>query len=57
MFLEEVSAIVDKKTLLQMYKSATNEDFGFLTVKLNARDKRKMFMVKFNSYIEIDEDW
>ena len=33
MFLEEVSAIVDKKTLLQMYKSATNEDFGFLTVK------------------------
>ena len=55
MFLEEVSAIVDKKTLLQMYKKATDESFGFLFVKLNARDKRKMFMVKFNSYIEFEE--
>ena len=41
MFLEEVSAIVDKKSLLQMYKSATDLDFGFLFVKLNARDKKK----------------
>ena len=55
-FLEEVSAIVDKKALLQMYKKATNEDFGFLTVKLTSRDRRRMFMVKFDSYIEIDED-
>lgn len=55
MFLEEVSAIVDKKSLLQMYKRSTDEDFGFLFVKLNARDKKKMFMVKYNSYIEIDE--
>ena len=56
MFLEEVSAIVDKKSLLQMYKRSTDEDFGFLFVKLNARDKKKMFMIKYNSYIEIDED-
>ena len=41
MFLEEVSAIVDKKTLLQMYRKATDESFGFLCVKLNARDKQK----------------
>ena len=41
MFLEEVSAIVDKKSLLQMYKRSTDEDFGFLFVKLNARDKKK----------------
>ena len=55
MFLEEVSAIVDKKTLLQMYKKATDEDFGFLFVKLNARDKKNMFMVRYDSYIEFEE--
>ena len=54
-FLDEVSAIVDKKTLLQMYKTATDENFGFLTVKLTQRDKSKMCMIKFDSYIEIDE--
>ena len=40
-FLNEVSAIVDKKTLLQMYKKATDEDFGFLTVQLTSRDKKE----------------
>ena len=55
MFLDEVLAIVDKTALLQMYKSATDEHFGFLTVKLTSRDKTKMFMIKFNSYIEIAE--
>ena len=54
-FLDEVSAIVDKKTLLQMYKSATDLDFGFLFVKLNSRSKKNMFMINYNSYIEIDE--
>ena len=54
-FLHEVSAIVDRKTLLHMYKSATDIDFGFLTVKLTSRDKRKMFMVRFDSYIEFEE--
>ena len=38
-----------------MYKTATDENFGFLTVKLTQRDKSKMFMIKFDSYIEIDE--
>ena len=50
-----MSAIVDKTTLLQMYKSATEIDCGFLTVKLTSRDKRRMFMVRFDSYIEFDE--
>ena len=54
-FLDEVSAIVDKKALLEMYKKATDEDFGFLTVKLTSRDRRRMFMVKFDGYIEFDE--
>ena len=54
-FLDEVSAIVDRKVLLQMYKKATDLDFGFLFVKLNSRSKQNMFMVTFNSYIEFDE--
>ena len=54
-FLDEVSAIVDRKTLLQMYKSATDLDFGFLFVKLNSRSKKNMFMIKFDNYIEFDE--
>ena len=57
MFVEEVSALVDKKTLLRMYRKATDEDLGSLFVKLNARDKKNMFIEKYNSYIEIaDED-
>ena len=55
-FLDEVSAIVDKKTLLKMYITATEIDFGFLFVKLNARNKKKMFMIKYNSYIEINDE-
>ena len=50
-----MSAIVDRKTLLQMYKKATDVDFGFWTVKLTSRDKKTMFMIKFDSYIEFDE--
>ena len=56
MFLEEVSAIVDKKTLLKMYNTATEIDFGFLFVKLNARNKKKMFMIRYDSYIEINDE-
>ena len=54
-FLDEVSAVVDRQILLQMYKSATYVDFGFLTAKLTQRDKRKIFMTQFDSYIEVDE--
>ncbi len=38
-----------------MYKKATDESFGFLFVKLNAKDKNNMFMVNYNSYIEFEE--
>ena len=54
-FLDEVSAIVDKKTLLKIYNTANEFDFGFLFVKLNARSKKHMFMIKYNNYIKFDE--
>ena len=42
-FLEEVSALADQKTLLDIYNLATKEDFSFLYVKLNSKSKNDMF--------------
>ena len=41
--IEEVSALYDKRTLMDMYKTATDEPYGFLYVKLTAKDKTEMF--------------
>ena len=46
--IEEVSAVYDKKTLYQLYKMATGEAYGFLYIKLTARDKEDMFYSKFS---------
>jgi len=53
-FVDEVSAVTDKKTLLDMYQLATHEPFSFLYVKLSSKDHNKMFMIKFNSYIQLE---
>ena len=37
-----------------MDKSASDIDFGLLTVKMTQRDKNKICIVEFDSYIEID---
>ena len=50
-FLDEVSALVDKKALLEMYNLATDEAFSFLYVRLTEKNKDKMFMIKFNQYL------
>ena len=42
-FIDEVSAVLDKKTLLKIYSIATSEPFSFLYVKLAAKDKNYMF--------------
>ena len=39
--VEELSAIYDKKTLLQIYHEAVSEDYSFLYVNLISKDKRK----------------
>ena len=44
-FLEEVSALADQKTLLDIYNLATKEDFSFLYVKLNSKSKSNMFLL------------
>ena len=49
--VEELSAIYDKKTRLQIYHEAVSEEHNFLYVNLMQKDKRKMFMTRFNHYL------
>jgi hypothetical protein len=53
-FTDEVSAVADKKTILEMYQLATHEAFSFLYVKLSSKDHNKMFMIKFSSCIQLE---
>jgi hypothetical protein len=52
-FIEEVSAVVDKKTLMQIYNMATSEPYSFLYVNLRAKTKDNIFHIKFDKKIEI----
>jgi len=47
-FIDEVSAVYDKKTLLALYNAATEEPFSFLYVKLTAKNKEDMFYKRFS---------
>ena len=49
--VEELGAIYDKKTLLQIYHEAVSEDYSFLYVNRMSKDKRKMFMTRFEHYL------
>ena len=42
-WLEEMSAIHDKKTLIALYNKATSVPYGFLYIKVNATKKEDMF--------------
>ena len=53
-FIDEVSALVDKQTLLEMYKLAPREAFSFLYIKLTAKDINDMFYIKFGQKLMID---
>ena len=54
-FLEEVSALADKKTLLDIYNLATSEDYSLLYVKLNSKSKNDMFFVRYEKRIELED--
>ena len=55
MFLEEMGGMIDKKTLLEIYKLATKEAYSFLYVKLNAKSLDNMFMINFTKRIKIQD--
>ena len=48
--VEELSAIYEKKTLLQIYHEAVSEVYSFLYANLMSKDKRNMFMTRFDHF-------
>jgi hypothetical protein len=48
-----VSAIADKKSLLEMYNLATEEPYSFLYVKLNAKNINDMFFIRFDKKLQL----
>ena len=55
-FIDEVSAVADKKTLMQIYTLATTEPYSFLYVNLRAKKVSEMFHIRFDKKIEIESD-
>ena len=55
-FLEEVSAVMDKKTLLKIYHQCTKEPYSFLYVKLTAKTIEDMFYSNFNKRVTFAKD-
>ena len=49
--IEEMSAIYDKKTLLQIYHEAIDEPYSFLYINLMEKDRKRIFMKKFDHYL------
>ena len=47
-FVDEFSAMVDKKTLIQMYDIATKDKYNFLYISLLANDVDHMFFWNFD---------
>jgi len=55
-FLEEVSAVLDKKTLLKVYQETTKEPYSFLYVKLTAKTIDDMFYSNFNKRVSFAKE-
>ena len=52
--IEELSAIYNKKTLLEIYNKATEDPYSFLYVNLVAPNKKDMFYINFQQKITVD---
>ncbi len=52
--IDELNALTDKKTLLQLYNMATAEPYSFLFIELNAKKLKDMFYVRYEKKLEID---
>ena len=53
-FVEELSALYAKKTLLKLYEYATNTPYSFLYAKLVAKTKDAMFFMNLNKRLTIE---
>ena len=52
--IDELSALTDKKSLLQLYNLGTSEPFSFLFIKLNAKKLNDMFYINYTKKLEIE---
>ena len=56
-FLEENSALVDKKALYDMYQQAVNfAPYSFFYINTNAKDVNNMFFINFQQRFEIGDE-
>ena len=53
-FIEEVSASIDKKTLLKIYRECTKEPYSFLYVKLTAKTIENMFFCNLTKRVTFE---
>ena len=49
--IEEMSAVYDPKTLLQIYHEAIDEPYNCLYINIMTKDRSKMFINKFDQYV------
>ena len=54
-FIEEVSALADKKTLMDIYNLATQEPYSFFYVKLKSKFTDHILYVRFEKRIELED--
>jgi Cdc6-like AAA superfamily ATPase len=53
--IEELSALYDKKTLMELYNIATEEPHSFLYINLVAKDKKDLFHMNFDRKLVVGE--
>ena len=56
-FIDEVSAVMDKKTLLDLHHTATSEPYSLLNIKLTAKNKNEMFYQNFDKRLIIQDEY
>jgi hypothetical protein len=54
-FLDEVSGLVSKKELLEIYNLATADEYNFLYCNLTAKNIKDMFFKNFTSRIQLED--
>ena len=51
-FAEEVSALVDMKTVMRFYREATEEPYSFLDCRLKAKKPEDIFWIRFEHRLD-----
>ena len=54
--VDELSALLDKKVLLEIYMKATEKPYSFLFIKLTEKTLNDMFMVNLSQKILISDE-